>query len=80
MSKKKKKQDDEFLYEQRKKLIGKTMLYQRRVFIESLRKGDSFSIAMKNSGITDRFTALLIYNKNSKVVTHRVLVAPEKVR
>lgn len=80
MSKKKKKQDDEFLYEHRKKLIGKTMLYQRRVFIESLRKGDSFKIAMNNAGITDKFVALLVYNKNSKVVTQRVLVAPEKVR
>lgn len=72
--------DDPFLNKHRRSLLKSTKLYQRRVFIETLRKGQSFDVAMKNAGIEDRFVAVEVYKKNSRTVTKRVLVNAEQVR
>lgn len=72
--------DDPFLQNHRLSLLQSTLPYQRRIFIETLRKGQSFQAAMKNAGIEDRFVALEVYKRNSRVVTKRVLVNAEQVR
>lgn len=69
-----------FRYERRKEQLATTELYQRKIFIESLRRGDTWSNAMKDASIDDILVAHLIYERNSRPVTRRILVDPEKVR